>query len=94
MKELISEALPVQVYFFNLYLLANVILPWKEPPSGCFAIVNLKIFYPSPDQQRLWDYDNANDKAINKLYGENNFSSYLPKISFNYKDFSSSCFIN
>ena len=34
-----------------------------------FAKVNLKIFYPPPCTQRIWDYSNANHEAINNAIG-------------------------
>ena len=39
-------------------------------PQSChhqivFAKINLKIFYPPPYTQRIWDYSNANHEAIN-----------------------------
>ena len=34
-----------------------------------FAKVNLKIFYPPPCTQRIWNYSNANHEAINNAIG-------------------------
>ena len=48
-----------------------------------FAKVNLKVSYPSPYTQRIWDYSKANYAAINNTIDsfdwEKDFSNVNPK---------------